>query len=179
MSTPLRFLMGLGLVGVTACATVGSGSAAGFAPSAASARSPISARGAVPCASCNSVIPMPPELTRAIETRLSDLEKRGGVCSQYAEVLERSYREGRITLREYMWREEGRLVSGEARPNGEMILAREIDPLNVGVRTVDDVLWSVEHEAVHIAFRISSGVGLQEDRANRYVQACRTDASTG
>lgn len=50
---------------------------------------------------------------------------------------------------------------------------REIDALNVGVRTMDDLLWSMEHEAAHIAFKIDTQIGLAEDRANDYVGACK------
>ena len=56
-----------------------------------------------------------------------------------------------------MWRVGTNLVSGEATANGDMMLAREIDSLNVGVRTVDDMLWTMEHEAAHIAFNIVRG----------------------
>ena len=73
-----------------------------------------------------------------------------------------------------MWRVGSQLTSGEAKPNGEMILAREIDPLNVGVRTLDDLLWTMEHEAVHIAFRVENDVAT--DRADTYVRACREKA---
>jgi hypothetical protein len=72
-----------------------------------------------------------------------------------------------------MWRVGKNLTSGEAKPNGEMMLAREIDSLNVGVRTVDDVLWSMEHEAVHITFDLASGIEATEDRANRIVHGCQ------
>ena len=41
-------------------------------------------------------------------------------------------------------------------------------------RTVDDLVWSMEHEAVHIAFNITTGVEAGEDRANPYVRACRS-----
>jgi hypothetical protein len=58
-----------------------------------------------------------------------------------------------------------------------MTLAREIDSLNVGLRTVDDLVWSMEHEAVHIAFNITTGVENGEDRANPYVRACRSEAA--
>ena len=78
-----------------------------------------------------------------------------------------------------MWRVEGRLVSGQATPDGNMVLARDIDPLNVGLRTVDDVLWSVEHEAAHIAFRIPNDEWAGLDRANRYVRECRGTAHAG
>jgi hypothetical protein len=122
---------------------------------------------------------MPTEVTRAIESRIAELKQRGGVCSQYGAVIEDSYRNGRITIRPYMWRVGDRLASGEARPNGEMTLAREIDSLNVGLRTVDDLLWSMEHEAVHIAFNVVTGVSTVEDRANPYVRACRADANPG
>jgi hypothetical protein len=72
-----------------------------------------------------------------------------------------------------MWRVSGQLASGEGRPDGTMVLAREIDSLNVGVRTLDDVIWTLEHEAAHIAFSISNGADAEDDRANRLVRACR------
>jgi hypothetical protein len=122
---------------------------------------------------------LPGDVAQAIESRLESLEQRGGACAVYAAVLEKSYREGRITLRPFMWRVEGRLVSGQAMPNGDMVLARDIDPLNVGVRTVDDVLWSVEHESAHIAFRIANGDWAGQDPADRYVRECRASAAEG
>ena len=124
------------------------------------------------CTDCDA-IPMPADITRAVETRISDLKARGGTCSRYGSVLETSYRRGRITIRPFMWRVGSHLASGEARPNGDMMLAREIDSLNVGVRTVDDVLWSMEHEAVHIAFDLASGVEASEVTADQYVRSCK------
>ena len=92
---------------------------------------------------------------------------------RYATVLENSYRSGQITLRPYMWRSGTHLTSGEAKPNGEMMLAREIDSLNVGVRTVDDVLWTMEHEAAHIAFDLASGNEANEEKTDQTVRACQ------
>ena len=122
----------------------------------------------------SSAIPIPTEITRAVETRIADLKARGGDCSRYATVLESSYRSGQIRLRPYMWRVGSHLASGEAKPNGDMMLAREIDSLNVGVRTVDDVLWTMEHEAAHIAFELASGNDSSEEKANQTVRACKT-----
>lgn len=185
MSAPLRLLVLLGLTSAGACTTVGQRSSPPLAPASLQRGAQLPRRIEPPpsrpegCSGCTAGIPLPAALSRAIENRLTELEQRGGVCSQYAEVLEDSYRRGRITLRPYMWRVGGRLVSGEARPNGDMTLALEIDSLNVGVRTIDDVLWSVEHEAVHIALRIAPGAEPHEDRANQYVRACRMSESTG
>ena len=95
---------------------------------------------------------MPTEVTRAVES---------------------SYRSGQITMRPYMWRVGSHLASGEAKPNGDMTLAREIDSLNVGVRTVGDVLWTMEHEAAHIAFDLASGDQASEEKANQTVRACK------
>jgi len=125
-----------------------------------------------PCTDCEA-IPMPADVTRAVETRIVDLKARGGTCSRYGTVLETSYRSGRIVMRPFMWRVGSHLASGEAKPNGDMTLAREIDSLNVGVRTVDDVLWSMEHEAVHIAFDLASGVEASEVQADGYVRSCK------
>ena len=123
------------------------------------------------CAECSSELDS--EFSRAVELRLADLKLRGGSCSALAAVMESSYRNGQVILRPYMWRVGPLLASGEAKPNGEMILAREIDSLNIGVRTVRDVVSSMEHEAAHIAFRITNGVDAAQDRANSYVRACK------
>ena len=125
----------------------------------------------------SAVIPMPTDVTYAVETRIEALKTRGGDCSRYGSVLEHSFRGGRITMRPYMWRVGRNLASGEAKPNGDMMLAREIDSLNVGVRTVDDVVFSMEHEAVHIAFDLASGNELTEERANQIVRACKASSN--
>ena len=129
-------------------------------------------RGELRCTDCDA-IPMPADVTQAIETRLTALKAQGGDCSRYGAVLESSYRTGRITIRPFMWRVGTHLASGEAKPNGDMTLAREIDSLNVGIRTVDDVVQSMEHEAVHIAFDIASGFDASEAKANQIVRGCR------
>lgn len=118
-------------------------------------------------------VPLPGDIAHAIESRVAELSRRGGACAVYASVMERSYREGRILLRPFMWRVEGRLVSGQATADGNMVLARDIDPLNVGLRTVDEVLWSAEHESAHIAFRIANDEVAGQDPADRYVRECR------
>lgn len=130
------------------------------------------ARSELPCSDC-SAIPIPSEINRAVEARIADLKARGGDCSRYGAVLESSYRSGQITLRPYMWRTGSHLTSGEAKPNGDMMLAREVDSLNVGVRTVDDVIWTMEHEAAHIAFDLASGNESSEEKANQTVRACK------
>lgn len=137
-----------------------------------SASGPVSAPRDSACATCHSPA-VGTELARAIERRLVELRERGGACARYAAVLEASYRTGRITLRPYMWRVGAHLASGEARPDGRMVLAREIDSLNVGVRTIEDVLWTLEHEAAHIAFNISNGTDARTDGANTHVRDCR------
>ncbi len=129
-------------------------------------------RSEVECTDC-AAIPIPGEINRAVETRIADLKARGGDCSRYATVLESSYRSGQITLRPYMWRTGLHLTSGEGKPNGDMMLAREIDSLNVGVRTVDDVLWTMEHEAAHIAFDLASGNDANEEKTDQTVRACQ------
>ena len=129
----------------------------------------------VACASCTS--PVNAELAVAIERRVADLTALGGQCAVLGGVLERSYRSGQITVRPYMWRVGGQLASGEGRPDGTMVLAREIDSLNVGVRTLDDVVWTLEHEAAHIAFSIRNGDDANGDLANARVRACRPHGS--
>jgi hypothetical protein len=125
------------------------------------------------CTDCAAAT-LPADITRAVESRIADLKARGGDCSRYAAVLETSYRSGQITLRPFMWRVGAHLASGEAKPNGDMTLAREIDSLNVGVRTVDDVLWTMEHEAAHIAFEFASGTEPSEEKTNQTVRACKS-----
>ena len=166
------------LVSVTGACASAHGSASNVGVNVASSLSEVSSSNATSarelgCADCGA-IPMPAELTRAAETRIATLKARGGDCSRYATVLETSYRSGRITLRPFMWRVGTSLASGEARPNGDMTLAREIDSLNVGVRTVDDVLWSMEHEAVHITFDLASGIDASEVKADQIVRACKS-----
>jgi hypothetical protein len=136
---------------------------------------------AVVTVSCDSCSAEKPDsgVASAIEKRVAELKARGGACSVYGAVLETSYRSGQITIRPYMWRVGGQLASGEAKPNGEMVLAREIDSLNVGVRTMDDLLWTMEHEAAHIAFHITNGVDAGADRANQHVRACKEPGSSG
>lgn len=173
------------MLAVAACATAGSSASASGSISAPSARetsnggntgnlSNASTTGPidVACTECNA-IPMPADVGHAIESRIDVLKARGGDCSRYASVLEQSYRSGRITIRPYMWRVGRHLASGEAKPNGDMTLAREIDSLNVGVRTVEDVVFSMEHEAVHITFDLASGIEATEEKANQIVRGCK------
>lgn len=115
------------------------------------------------------------DVLRVLSTeRVADLKSRGGDCAEVGSILETSVRSGRVSVRPYMWRVGGRLVSGEAQPDGSIVVARHIDPLNVGIRTVDDMVWTLEHEAAHVAFRISNGTDALSDRANELVRACRS-----
>ena len=103
--------------------------------------------------------------------RVAELKSRGGECAAYGSVLETSLLDRRVTVRPFMWRVGGRLVSGEARSEGNIVVARHIDPYNVGVRTVDDMVRTLEHEAAHVAFGVPNGPDV--DLANAIVQACR------
>ena len=178
---PLQLLSILLLSGAAACASArGGSSAAASGPSVGianvrgdAANETPGPRGELPCTDCEA-IPMPAEITRAVESRIADLRARGGDCSRYGAVLESSYRSGQITLRPFMWRVGTHLASGEAKPNGEMMLAREVDSLNVGLRTVDDVVFTMEHEAAHIAFDLASGSEASEDKTNQTVRACKS-----
>ncbi len=164
------------LTAAVACASARGTSSASMVSSPAMAESPNAgpaANSELTCADCGA-IPIPTEITRAVEARIADLKARGGDCSRYGTVLESSYRSGQITLRPFMWRVGAHLASGEAKPNGEMMLAREIDSLNVGLRTVNDVLFTMEHEAAHIAFDLPSGSEASEDRTNQTVRACKS-----
>jgi hypothetical protein len=164
------------LTAAVACASARATSSASIVSSPAMAESPNAGPAAtseLPCADCG-VIPIPTEITREVEARIADLKARGGDCSRYGSVLESSYRSGQITLRPFMWRTGAHLTSGEAKPNGDMMLAREIDSLNVGVRTVDDVIWTMEHEAAHIAFDLASGNEANEEKTDQTVRACKS-----
>ena len=163
------------LTAAAACASVRGTSSASMVNSPTTAERPNAgpADNSEPtCADCGA-IPIPREINSAVEARIADLKARGGDCSRYATVLENSYRSGQITLRPYMWRTGSHLTSGEGKPNGDMMLAREIDSLNVGVRTVDDVLWTMEHEAAHIAFDLASGSEANEEKTDQTVRACQ------
>jgi len=163
--------------GVAACASAGTSASSAASMAAPHGRAETSneastPRSELPCTDCEA-IPMPTDVTHAVETRIAALKALGGDCSRYGAVLESSYRSGQIVIRPFMWRVGAYLASGEAKPNGDMTLAREIDSLNVGVRTVDDVVSSMEHEAVHITFDIASGIDASEAKANQIVRACK------
>jgi hypothetical protein len=130
--------------------------------------------GAAParCWTCTT-IPMDDDLAHAIDARIEALKERGGTCAEYGAVMESSVRSGRISMRPSMWRHGTRLVAGEASPSGEMSLAREIDSLNVGRRGIDEVIWTMEHEAVHIAFAIPSTTQEYETLVNSRVRSCQ------
>lgn len=128
----------------------------------------------LPCTDCDSM-PVPRAVADAIEARIADLMERGGDCRAYGDVLEQSYRAGKIRMRPFMWRVGVHLTSGEAHPSGDIALAQEIDSLNVGVRTIGEMTWSAEHEAVHLAFGIASHTPHDEGRVNGQVRACRPD----
>jgi hypothetical protein len=129
----------------------------------------------VVCATCSA--PVTPEIRAALVTRITALRQRGGACEAYAGVLDRSLAAGLITIKPYMWRVGRSLASGEGRPNGEMTLARDIDSLNIGVRSVDDVVHSIEHEAAHIALGVPSGISVSEIRVDNVVRDCRSTAN--
>jgi hypothetical protein len=124
------------------------------------------------CDSCTAPAVDQVLLIRSTE-RLVELKSRGGACAAYGSVLETSLSKGRVSVRPFMWRVDGRLVSGEARSDGAIVVARHIDPLNVGVRTIEDMLWTLEHEGAHVAFRISNNRDAVEDHANQLVRECR------
>jgi hypothetical protein len=109
----------------------------------------------------------------AVEQRVADLKARGGACQIYGEVLEGSLASRRIVVRPFMWRVGPNLASAQALSTGEIDVAREVDSLNVGVRTLAEVVHSVEHEAAHIAFAIPSGQERSEALVNERVEECR------
>ena len=133
---------------------------------------------AAACARPLRLVPAPAcaaggDVCGALALRVADLKTRGGDCLAYGQVLESSVASGRLVVRPYMWRVGPNLASAQATPAGDIAVAREIDSLNVGVRTLDEVLWSAEHEAVHVAFHIPSGERADEDVVDRVLRACR------
>lgn len=117
------------------------------------------------------------EVTRAVAMRVADLKARGGACQAYGAVLEVSLSSKRIVVRPFMWRVGGSLASAQASSTGEIDVARDVDPLNIGRRSLDEVVHSVEHEAAHIAFAIPSGAEWNEARVNERVNGCRSRGS--
>ena len=168
LSAMVLVATGCGRPGVTNVAPhpVAVASAAGAPDPAASATRPLSS-----CVECSA--PPTSELAAAIEARVADLKARGGECEEYGIVLQDALVSGRIAIRPYMWRVQGNLASAQGESSGEMTIARDIDSLNVGVRGVDEVLRSAEHEAAHIAFHIPSGDPEREARIDRRVDSCR------
>lgn len=125
------------------------------------------------CPAC-ALPPYASELKSALETRVSALKNQGGSCMVYAEVLEKSLSSGYITVRPFMWRVGASLTSGQAQPDGHIMVARDIDSLNVGVRKLQDVVRTVEHEAVHVAFSLQTGAGSKEPWVDEHLDECST-----
>ncbi|MFA6165319.1 MAG: hypothetical protein WC700_01795 [Gemmatimonadaceae bacterium] len=117
------------------------------------------------------------EVIRAVAVRVADLKARGGACQAYGAVLEGSLASKRIVVRPFMWRVGGSLASAQALSSGEIDVARDVDALNIGRRSLDEVVHSVEHEAVHIAFAIPSGAEWNEVLVNERVDGCRVKSS--
>lgn len=117
------------------------------------------------------------EVIRAVSVRVADLKARGGACQAYGAVLEGSLASKRIVVRPFMWRVGSSLASAQASSSGEINVARDVDPLNIGRRSLDEVVHSVEHEAVHIAFAIPSGAEWNEMLVNERVDGCRSRSS--
>jgi hypothetical protein len=169
----LRILLAGALAVATGCARPRATEIAPRAMPAAEA-SGAATRAHPSCVECSA--PPTSELAAAIAARVADLKARGGTCEQYGIVLEDALISGQIAVRPYMWRVQGNLASAEGESSGEMTIARDIDSLNVGVRGLDDVLRSAEHEAAHIALRIPSGDPEREARVEARVTECRAPA---
>jgi hypothetical protein len=127
---------------------------------------------AAPCIDCG-VAPSEGEVLRAVSVRVADLKARGGACSAYGEVLEESLATKRIVVRPFMWRVGPHLASAQALSSGEIDVAREVDLLNLGRRTLDEVVHSLEHEAAHIALALPSGAAFNEGLVDAQVNECR------
>ena len=164
------------LVAATACTAAPSRLSSRSSAPAAPRLETVSAPIAVTCTDCTSG-KIDADIRGALVARIADLQQRGGTCAAYGDVLDRSLAADRITIKPYMWRVGRNLASGEGRSNGEMTLARDIDSLNVGLRSLDDVVKSIEHEAAHIALGVPSGVHVNEERIDGVVHSCRAGAS--
>lgn len=126
----------------------------------------------VRCDSCERV-PLTPEVADAIAQRVAALRQRGGDCGAYGVVLERAYAERRILLRPFMWRVGPNLAAAMAAPEGDLTIALDIDALNIGARTIAEVVESAEHEAAHLAFQWLPRDAAGEAEVDRRVRACR------
>ena len=126
----------------------------------------------VRCDSCGPIA-MRPEIVRALSARAAALQALGGACAEYGATMERALTNGLITIRPFMWRVDDSLASARGHDTGEMHIAAEIDSLNPGVRTVDDIVHSVEYEAAHITFRLLSRQAESEALVERHLSGCR------
>ena len=128
---------------------------------------------AEPCASCAASV-TDDAVIRAVALRVADLKALGGTCQRYGAVLEESLAAQLIIVRPFMWRVGTNLASAQASSTGEIDVARDVDALNVGRRSLDEVVHSVEHEAAHIAFAIPSGAAFNETMVDERVGECRS-----
>jgi hypothetical protein len=168
----LTAAVALALTLLTACVTGHAAGASSPAVPAPAPRSSIADAPGISCGAC-ATIPLDSQFIAAIGARIAELKSRGGDCEVYAGVLDHALSNGLITIRPYMWRVGSNLASAQGESNGELTLARDIDSLNVGVRALDDMLLSAEHEAVHIASRIPSGTSVGEMLVDERVRACQ------
>jgi hypothetical protein len=111
-------------------------------------------------------------LRAILPTRLRELSARGGECAAYAAVLGTAVDSGKVTLRPFMWRVNGRLASAQAWPKGAIVAAREIDSLNVGARRVGELLASLEHESAHIVLGLPAGDIRTEWSVDDLIRRC-------
>lgn len=128
-----------------------------------------------PVSATPMIAALPPagrDVLDALTRRAADLKARGGSCLAYGTVLEGSLARGRIVIRPFMWRVGAHLASAQATTSGEIDVARDVDSLNVGVRRLDEVVRSVEHEAAHLAFAIPSGQDWNEAIVDERVGRC-------
>lgn len=167
------------IAGIVLLASIALNACAGVRPAASTSPLPAPRLAGITtvdarCDECGPV-PMRPEISRAIDSRVATLKSLGGDCAAYAVTLERSLANGKIVLRPFMWRVQGNLASGTARAEdgGMMAIAMEIDSLNVGARTIEDVVASAEHEAAHLTFTALPRDDAGEAEVDRRVRACR------
>ena len=163
------------LVVLAAAAALSACASSRPAPAPAPVRAPAVALQGIDarCDGCGPVA-LPETVARALDARVAALRAIGGDCAAYGATLEHALATGKIVVRPFMWRVDGALASGTARAdNGEMAVALDIDSLNVGARSLDEVVASAEHEAAHLTFGGLPRDPNAEAAVDRRVRSCR------
>ena len=155
------------LLGASGCARAGRSATVAAAPTTrVVVPAPAEVRPRAIDARCDDCAPVPmrPELARAIEERIAALKARGGSCSSYGEVLERSYAKGQITLRllsDPLGTGADWLGTGGLTPNQALIAPTVVAVVQAGAIVTGHVLGLVvaHEQALHLVDRRHAVVG--------------------